>query len=651
MKKYSIRFTFYRTLTASLFGFLAISAASEVLAGTYYVDGTSGNDISGDGSGSLPWKTIKKGVAPLGPGDTLVIRDGVYSGEANNICGPYGGYDQMPSGSSGNYITIKSENYLGAVIDGGNQYQPVFLWQNASWLIFENLFFRNCGSNNGGANFRAQDCHHIKVLNCASEESYFGHFWFYNSKYCLLEDCAAWGRSAYSYVFVGEYDDYTRSQYNIARRCLARRDVHYYPDHQANHFASFVAYWADHTYFQNCISLDGIHVEDESNVTDDDWIATTVFFTTNGASNYCANGCIALNDVGQIASCSPGDRQTILFNNNAVWMNDASTFGLLAVSSNADYYAINNLLANVRGIGDYQGAGIVETEGRFKDLRNNILWHNRIGMDRVLGSHSYNLLYNDQDYSGTGTGTGEVTGMNPQNNGLSYLPRIEAGSVLKTLGKSGSQMGAQIEYRIGPTGTLYGETGWNLDTETLLWPWPNESVIQSKMASYGAHGVNGARGFCAGGTGLYGGPVTLTTYIWEALGRPCPGEIFSLPVPDIKANGLDAPLTLSAGDMVSVSASLNPGSFSNQNADWWVAKDGPDGWYYYDVLGGSWSFQPGLSLTYQGPLFELGSTDIWVGAELSSGTHTFYFGVDRVMDGILTYEALTYDSISITVGE
>ena len=100
-----------------------------------------------------------------------------------------------------------------------------------------------------------------------------------------------------------------------------------------------------------------------------------------------------------------------------------------------------------------------------------------------------------------------------------------------------------------------------------------------------------------------------------------------------------------------VSASLNPGSFSNQNADWWVAKDGPDGWYYYDVLGGSWRFQPGLSLTYQRPLFELGSTDVWVGAELSSGTHTFYFGVDRVMDGLLTYEALTYDSISILVAE
>lgn len=628
---------------------LTLFISSEVLAATYYVDGALGNDGSGDGSSAMPWKTIKRGLIPLVPGDTLVIRSGVYTGESNNISGPYGGYDQMPSGTSGNYITIKSETYLGAVIDGENQYQPVFLWENASWLIFENLFFRNCGPHNGGANFRAQDSNHIKVLNCASEEGYFGHFWFYNSKYCLVEDCAAWGRSAYSYVFVGEYDDYTRSQYNIARRCVARRDVHYYPDHQANHFASFVAYWADHTYFQNCISVDGIHMEDESNVPDDDWIATTVFFTTNGASNYCANGCIALNDVGQIASCSPGDRQTILFNNNAVWMNDSSTFGLLAVSSDAQYYAINNLFANVRGTGDYQGSGIGETDGRFTGLRNNILCQNRIGLDRIMGGHSYNLLYNDQDYSGTSPGPGEVTGMNPLQNGLSYLPRIESGSTLKTLGQGASQMGPEILYRIGTNGSLFGDTGWNEVSVTSLWPWTNESAIQSKMASYGLHGVNGARGFCAGGTGLYGGPVTLTTYIWEALGQPCPPEIFSLPVPDIKANGSDGPLNIRAGDDVTVSVTLNCGSFLNQNADWWVAKYGPDGWYFYDVPGGTWTFQPGLNVTYQGPLFELGTTNLWGPSGLSAGTHTFYFGIDRFMDGEVSYDQLSYDSISIQV--
>ena len=515
----------------------------------YYVDGTNGDDILGNGTSALPWQTIKKGVASLQPGETLIVRDGIYSGEENNISGEYGGYDNMPSGSSGKYITIMAEHYLGAVIDGGNLYRPVFIW-NTSYIIFKNFHFKNAGTDNGGANFRAQDCDHIKVLNCVSEESYFGHFWFYNSKYCLVEDCASWGRSAYSYVFVGEYDDYTRSRYNVVRRCLARRDVHYYPDHQANHFASFVAYWADHTYFQNCISIDGIHIEDENNVPDDDWIATTVFFTTNGASNYFVNGCIAVNDIGQIASCSPGDSEAITFMNNAVWMNNNSTFGILAIGQNANYTAINNTLANVRGTGDYQGSGIGRTEGVIQAIENNILVNNRIGLDRIPGNNSYNVLYNTNNYNETSPGTGEVVNIDPRTSGLSYVPRIEDSSALKTLGKSGTQAGAQIVKRIGVSESLYGESGWDTITNENLWPWPNEDILKSKISSYNLHGVNGKRGFCSAGNGLYGGPITLTSYIWEYLGNPCPIEFYG-------TTALPTVTTHNATSVNSSSATLN----------------------------------------------------------------------------------------------
>ncbi|MBI4776337.1 MAG: hypothetical protein HY788_19520 [Deltaproteobacteria bacterium] len=493
-------------------------------AETYYVDGTSGNDASGNGSSGSPWRTIKKGLSGLEPGDTLVVRDGVYTGEENNISGEFGGYDGMPSGEPGKYITIEAEHYLGAVIDGEDTYRPVFLWENAAYLIFENLHFRNAGPLNGGANFRAQDCRHIKVLNCVSEEAYFGHFWFYNSKYCLVEGCAAWGRSAYSYVFVGEYDDYTRSQYNVVRRCVSRRDVHYYPDHQANHYASFVAYWADNTYFQNCISLDGVHVEDEHNVQDDDWIADAVFFTTNGASNFSAVGCVTVNEGGQAASFSPGDRGSIVFRNNAAWFNEHSTFGVLGFGEHANVYVVNNTIGNVMGTGDYQGAGVAGVEGSFTSVLNNLLMNNRIGLDRVTGPHSYNVLYNDTDYNGTAPGTGDVTNLNPLIEGLTYLIRVEDGSALASAGLSGAQVGACIVERLGVSGTLYGETGWNTLTGESLWPWPNESAIKTRMASYNRHGVNGRRGFCGQGTGRYGGPLTLTSYVWEYLGNPCPAE-------------------------------------------------------------------------------------------------------------------------------
>ena len=41
------------------------------------------------------------------------------------------------------------------------------------------------------------------------------------------------------------------------------------------------------------------------------------------------------------------------------------------------------------------------------------------------------------------------------------------------------------------------------------------------------------------------------------------------PVPDIKANGSDEPITPT--DNLSVTVALDPGSRSGENADWWVA--------------------------------------------------------------------------------
>jgi hypothetical protein len=121
------------------------------------------------------------------------------------------------------------------------------------------------------------------------------------------------------------------------------------------------------------------------------------------------------------------------------------------------------------------------------------------------------------------------------------------------------------------------------------------------------------------------------------------------PIPDIKANGSDSAITVSSGLPVSITIALDPGDDSGQNADWWVVKNGPDGWSYYDVIGGSWLFLPGLSVTYQGPLFNFASFGILNTSALPVGTNTFYFGVDMNMNASLDFDQLYYDGVVVNV--
>ena len=100
--------------------------------------------------------------------------------------------------------------------------------------------------------------------------------------------------------------------------------------------------------------------------------------------------------------------------------------------------------------------------------------------------------------------TDGLTQLNPYTNGLTYTMRLEAASTL-----AGLPCGADIRYKHGTDGTLWGETGWDTETEDSLWPWPYEDRIKSEMADYST------RGFCATGE-------SLTHYIANLLGNGNP---------------------------------------------------------------------------------------------------------------------------------
>ena len=85
---------------------------------------------------------------------------------------------------------------------------------------------------------------------------------------------------------------------------------------------------------------------------------------------------------------------------------------------------------------------------------------------------------------------------------------------------------------------------------------------------------------------------------------------------------------------------------SGQNADWWVGVYPSSEWYHYDLTSG---WMPGITPTYQGPLFDLSPTDVPGMFGLPVGTYTFYFAVDMVMNGLLDMDQIYYDSVQVTI--
>lgn len=75
----------------------------------YYIDGTNGNDSTGDGTIGTPWATIQKGVTAAQAGETVYIRTGTYRETINLV----------RSGSLGSPITIKAYNGESVCLSGG----------------------------------------------------------------------------------------------------------------------------------------------------------------------------------------------------------------------------------------------------------------------------------------------------------------------------------------------------------------------------------------------------------------------------------------------------------------------------------------------------------------------------------------------------
>jgi len=120
----------------------------------------------------------------------------------------------------------------------------------------------------------------------------------------------------------------------------------------------------------------------------------------------------------------------------------------------------------------------------------------------------------------------------------------------------------------------------------------------------------------------------------------------SIPIPDIKVNNSDGPITLYQNDTLTITVSLNNNGITD-NADWWLAADTPFGLYFYTFSG----WVPYTEPAYQHALFYLPTYEVFSTpvSGLPAGTYTLYFGVDTVMDGNVTWDSLYYDTVEVTV--
>ena len=324
----------------------------------------------------------------------------------------------------------------------------------------------------------------------------------------------------------------------------------------------------------------------------------TLVLTANTIKGNTAGGAVG----GLMTWCNSVSVTNNLFHNNsAPWYH-----GALLIDGSASTRVINNTITGNTSEG--RGAGLTIQMGQDSDradVYNNIIYNNTgyweandlaifNDQDENGVASPVSLLNNDFDQSSTGTFIAIPFTIDPSN--LNHQDPLFVGS-------------ATGDYRLAK-GSPCIDTGTSTDAPA------------TDMA-----GTSRPRG---------------QGYDMGAY------EYVGIPVPDIKANSQEGSITVSSGTPVSITLSLDPDNLSGQNVDWWVVESAPDGLFYH--FGRSTgSMVQGLSPTYQGPLFRLGTTQLLNSSSLAVGTHTFYFAVDLNMNGELDMNSIYYDSVGINV--
>ena len=509
-------------------------------------------------------KTLKQAFAAMKGGDTLIIRDGTYTGVANRI----GDGTMPPAGTEGARTVLRAE-HDGAVTFDGESVRAVFFMGGSDTLIYTDFYGLKWVNINPSAQSTSvvliegndANIHHVRFFRCgakttrpASKQS----TWSVSAgSYILLEECYAWGGGRYGFS-ASAGGTYGASKV-IFRRCVLRADD---VDGNWNPTSGFTSYTAPQIEWQNCIVID-IDTSYYSRISymgsGFTWRKHSTPDANYGYCEDCHNrGSIVLNVLGWTHGGS--DTSTYLAglelssetaSPNSV--TDVVLWGVMQATllpgTTIGSPTMRNL--SVRVADDPSGVTALTGSrgiwlGAPWSLKNSVVLHGQRYSMRGSMTSDYNAVFSDtidfytnssnghpgsHDYTDDlGSEYNPLTGLpggpppigapvSTVGNGtigLKYITQVEPGSDLYGTGENGANRGATVLKRYGVSGTVWGEPGYNTLTDEDLWPFPYEAQIRADMRAYSPPGgPTGTRGFCADGE-------TLTNYIWGYLGNTVP---------------------------------------------------------------------------------------------------------------------------------
>jgi hypothetical protein len=516
------------------------SYTSPLFAATYYVSPKGQNSYPG--TSDAPFKTLRHATSKMSGGDRLIIGDGIYRGQENQI-------GNLPNGRPDQYTIIQAEHPFLAVLSetGRDQYQnghlltPIRLLNNA-YIQLEGLKIRD--SPTGGAVLIAAS-HHIKLLRTSIKNgTRFDNQWgspitiTRGSHHILVEDAWITGAMRYGVLVSGYNRSDSDKERDTTRQVILRRVVVRWDYMKTIEPKAGIAFYGADDFSkngavidsvcQNCLVLD-------LNPATDYYNMYGAYYNPKTTQNIGYYGSMALNIRGATKKSviggffvadnySQNDGQKVI--QSVAW--DIS--GPAVRFSCGDPNGSGEINQSTLGNSDYGvyvrgGTGVSRLPVK---INNSLLLNNKkvhSSLDDLLKRSSHNiyfpvslpLLLKSKLNDLTNAADSLISDAK-----LKYLVRIETDSPAYQTGEKGVSRGATILYQYGEPGTLWGETGWDRLTTIPLWPWPYQDQIKADFSEpndppKGAYPAtnNSSRGFCQGDK-------TLTRYIWEYLGNAMP---------------------------------------------------------------------------------------------------------------------------------